>query len=178
MYQDVIFEHPVHRYIVWSRFNRYEEGKANVIDIPVVIESNNRNRYINRGNQDMMQKMNKIKVVSYNADYPSKFVIDPANLAPGKPYKVGDLQEILPSGIELHPMSRKRLHQVIVQLVGEEETYGLADRLDLQKDDNEEEDVKDEEDGYSQSEMMQMREEALKMSMTEASYEKFCKKRA
>lgn len=94
VYQDVIFEHPIHRYIVWSRFNRYEEGKPNVMDIPVVVESNNRNRYINRGNQDMIQKMNKIKVVSYNSDYPSKFVIDPANLAPGKPYKVGDLQGI------------------------------------------------------------------------------------
>ena len=37
--------------------------------------------------------------------------------------------------MELHPETRRRLGKIIVQLKSEEETYGLHDRLDLQKED-------------------------------------------
>ena len=90
--QHSIFEHPVHRFIVWSKFSRYIVGRPNLLQLPILVEDNNSNKYINLGNKDMLQKINHIQVYSYNHDYPSRIVIDPAFISSGKPYKIGDLQ--------------------------------------------------------------------------------------
>jgi hypothetical protein len=63
-------------------------------------------------------------------------------------------------------------------LQGEEETYGAHDRQDQVKDGDDDDEQRDEEEGMSRSDLMKHREEELKASMSEASYEKFCKKRA
>jgi len=101
--------------LIKAKFKRYIVGRPNKLFIPLIMRMTTDNKYLNKGCEYTMKKKG-IWVNSYNDDYPLKIEIDPANVTPMRSYKVGDLANALPDGLELHPESKKNLRDNIIEI--------------------------------------------------------------
>ncbi len=48
-------------------------------------------------------KLEHIEIICYNEEYPMKFYVDVSYCSPDRPYRVGDLANLLPPGIIISP---------------------------------------------------------------------------
>ena len=60
-------------------------------------------------------------VYSYNNIYPTSLRVDPRYITQDRPYKIGDLVNTFPDGIEIHERYAKLLHRNIVTLQEDED---------------------------------------------------------
>lgn len=64
----------------------------------------------------MKTELMGVWVYCYNESYPGCFMIDPTNVAPNRPYKIGDIYNTFPEGMVLHERYKKIMHRNIVSL--------------------------------------------------------------
>ncbi|EGR28886.1 hypothetical protein IMG5_167400 [Ichthyophthirius multifiliis] len=117
---DHIFQHPREKWLVYAKFRRYVVGRANSLYLPFYIQHTFQNNDLNRGN-DMQLKMQGIWVHCYNDIYPHKIIIDPENISKIRPLRIGDIQQLLPDGIELDKSKYLSIHQRVVVMSGDVE---------------------------------------------------------
>ena len=61
-------------------------------------------------------------IYSYNSTYPVHFIVDPRNITPKRPYRLGDLVNTFPEGILLHPKYKRLIHTKICTIDQDAET--------------------------------------------------------
>ena len=77
--------------------------------------------------------------------------------------------------MELHPEHKRRMTQIIVELKGEEETYGINDRPDMIKEGADSETISKEEleDQKAEQEAKELQLQVIKNQMGEEKYALF-----
>ena len=85
----------VDNWLIKVYLNRYIVGRPNLLFIPIQLEHNFKNPYINRGS-NILADIQGVWVYCYNQTYPGTFIIDPTNVAPNRAYKIGDLLNTFP----------------------------------------------------------------------------------
>ena len=61
----------------------------------------------------MNQGIYEVDVISYIDDYPTVVQIDVQNVTEHRPYRVGDINNILPPGVKVLPKHSTALHHMI-----------------------------------------------------------------
>lgn len=64
------------------------------------------------------QKLEEIDIICYNEEYPTRFYIDISYAGPDRPYRVGDLANILVPGVLINP--KVKLNSIIAKIIEEE----------------------------------------------------------
>ena len=105
----------VHHWLIQAKFNRYIPGRPNLVYLPLKIIHNKENKYLNKG-ADMAVKYEGLWVYSYNDEYPAAIDIDPRTANPTFGYRLGELANKLPDGLELHPKYKSQLNNFLVQV--------------------------------------------------------------
>jgi hypothetical protein len=100
--------------------NRYIVGRPNLLFLPIQLERNFNNPYLNRGSSFESQ-IQGVWVYSYNETYPSVLRVDITNVTPTRPYKIGDLQNSMPMGMLLHERYNRIIHRNIFKISQDEE---------------------------------------------------------
>jgi len=118
--------HYVHNWIIQAKFNRYIPGRPNLIWLPLKLQHNYENKFINKG-ADIALKYEGLWVYSYNDEYPAAIEVNPTTATPAKGYKLGELANLLPDGIELHEKHKKELHNYVIEL-------GITKDIELEKE--------------------------------------------
>lgn len=80
----------------------YVPGQPNKLIVPIEITHVSENAYVMlQGEIDI--KIQKISIICYNEEYPTRFYVDISYCCPDRPYRVGDLANTLPPGIIIAP---------------------------------------------------------------------------
>jgi len=108
-------QHHVHNWLIQAKFNRYIPGRPNPIYLPLKMTYNKENKFINKG-ADIAIKYDGLWFNSYNDEYPAAIEFDPKTANPAHGYRLGELANKLPDGLELHPKHKTQLHNYIVEL--------------------------------------------------------------
>lgn len=67
---------------------------------------------------DVDIKLPEVEVICYNEEYPTRFYIDVSYSFQDRPYRVGDLSNILPPGVLISP--KHSMNDRIINVVEEE----------------------------------------------------------
>jgi len=102
-------------WIVGTTFSRYIPGRPNPLVLPVYVRQTTTNKYLNTlSTWNVLTK--QVWVNCYNDEYPTAIDIDLENMTPSQPIRIGDLQNLLPPGLEIHNIHRKELTRVVIEL--------------------------------------------------------------
>ncbi|CAD8060390.1 unnamed protein product [Paramecium sonneborni] len=102
---------------------RYIVGRPNLLYVPIALLPNNSNPALVRGT-DYDVHIEGVWINSYNATYPTRFLVDVKNLKTYRPYKLGDLQNTFPQGVLLHERYKKMIHwNVVTQARDEDDKF-------------------------------------------------------
>lgn len=123
---DSVKVHYVHNWIIQAKFNRYIPGRPNLIYLPLKLQHNYENKFINKG-ADIALKYEGLWVYSYNDEYPAALEVNPTTATPARGYKLGELANLLPDGIELHEKHKKELHNHVIEI-------GITKDIELEKE--------------------------------------------
>lgn len=88
------------------------------------MQMNKDNRYLNKGSE-YSQKIEGLWVYCYNEDYPISLEFNPTTATPAVGYRLGEVANTLPDGIQLHPKYNGQLHHFVLEM-------GLTRDLELE----------------------------------------------
>lgn len=100
-------------------------GQPNKVVVPIEITHITENPYIMLLGQ-IDTKINRISIICYNEEYPTRFYIDVSYCCPDRPYRVGDLANTLPPGIII--ASQYDMNEKIVTV--QDEIYKSAEQVE------------------------------------------------
>lgn len=84
------------------RFNRFIPGKPNLITLPLKFTNLNHNYWIGEAGCEFYNSLSSIDVWVFNDDFPAALEIDSHFAQPDIPFRVAELEQIMPDGIILH----------------------------------------------------------------------------
>lgn len=96
------------------RFNRFIPGKPNLITLPLKFTNLNQNYWIGEGGCEWYHTMRSIDVWVFNDDFPPALEIDTHMAQPDIPFRIAELEQIMPDGIILHKKYLKNKTQTIL----------------------------------------------------------------
>lgn len=76
------------------------------------------NPHINRG-AEVLKGREQVDVLCYNDEYPTSFEMNASNMTHARGYKMGDLSNLLPDGVILHPKYKGLKYENIVSVTGD-----------------------------------------------------------
>lgn len=104
-------------FLIKCYLKEYVPGKPNRIKVPIEVTHLLDNPYFMRMG-DFDPKLENIEVICYNEEYPTKFYVDVTYCSPDRPYRIGDLANVLPPGIIISP--KHNMNDRIASIVEEE----------------------------------------------------------
>ena len=84
--------------------NRFIEGEPNELEVVVQPTELTTNPHLKAGQAILSHATFRVKIITYNLDYPPVLTYSVTNINPMRPYKFADLANTLPPGIYLHPL--------------------------------------------------------------------------